>query len=108
MKGAPQSREWPTFTGEGEYYHMSFIKTIDMLQEDYAIPEKLITPRLHSIFEKSAKGWYYGIRQTNGENTCSWWKHEIITKWENDDWRYKIENAFENSFFDCQAEAMIE
>ncbi|MBW0567556.1 hypothetical protein O181_107271 [Austropuccinia psidii MF-1] len=100
MKEAPQLKEWPTFTGEGEYDHMSFIKTIDMLQEDYAIPDELITARLHSLFEKSAKRWYYGIRQTNGKNTWSWWKQEIITKWANDAWRYKIENAFENSFFD--------
>ncbi|MBW0587060.1 hypothetical protein O181_126775 [Austropuccinia psidii MF-1] len=72
MKEAPQLKEWPTFTGEGEYDHMSFIKTIDMLQEDYAIPDELITARLHSLFEKSAKRWYYGIRQTNGKNTWSW------------------------------------
>ncbi|MBW0594237.1 hypothetical protein O181_133952 [Austropuccinia psidii MF-1] len=89
-----------TFTGEGEYDHMSFIKTIDMLQEDYAIPDESITAILHSLFEKSAKRWYYGIRKTNGKNTWSWWKNEIITKWDNDSWRYNIENAFENSFFD--------
>ncbi|MBW0560063.1 hypothetical protein O181_099778 [Austropuccinia psidii MF-1] len=47
MKEAPQLKEWPTFTGEGEYDHMSFIKTIDMLQEDYAIPDELITAILH-------------------------------------------------------------
>ncbi|MBW0591906.1 hypothetical protein O181_131621 [Austropuccinia psidii MF-1] len=47
MKAAPQSKEWTTFTGEGGYDHMSFIKTIDMLHEDYAIPDELITPRLH-------------------------------------------------------------
>ncbi|MBW0570430.1 hypothetical protein O181_110145 [Austropuccinia psidii MF-1] len=63
MQKAHQLKEWPTFTGEGEYDHMSFIKTIDMLQEDYAIPDELITARLHSLFEKSAKRWYYGIRQ---------------------------------------------
>ncbi|MBW0556611.1 hypothetical protein O181_096326 [Austropuccinia psidii MF-1] len=34
MKEAPQLKEWPTFTGEGEYDHRSFIKTIGMLQED--------------------------------------------------------------------------
>ncbi|MBW0573848.1 hypothetical protein O181_113563 [Austropuccinia psidii MF-1] len=62
MKEAPQLKECPTFTVEGEYYHMSFIKTIDMLQEDYAIPDELITAILHSLFEKSTKIWYYGIR----------------------------------------------
>ncbi|MBW0542451.1 hypothetical protein O181_082166 [Austropuccinia psidii MF-1] len=70
-----------------------------MLQEDYAIPDELITAGLHSMFEKSAKRWYHGIRQTDGENTWYLWKQEITTKWANDAWRYKIENAFENSFF---------
>ncbi|MBW0582503.1 hypothetical protein O181_122218, partial [Austropuccinia psidii MF-1] len=71
IKEAPQSKEWPAFTGEGEYDHMSFIKTIDMLQEYYAIPDELITARLHSLFEKSAKRWHNGIRQTSGKNTWS-------------------------------------
>ncbi|MBW0504525.1 hypothetical protein O181_044240 [Austropuccinia psidii MF-1] len=87
MEGAPQLKECPTFTGEGEYDQMSFIKTIDMLQDNYAIPDELITARLHSLFEKSGKRWYYGIRQTNGKNTRSWWKHEKITKWGNYSWR---------------------
>ncbi|MBW0554362.1 hypothetical protein O181_094077 [Austropuccinia psidii MF-1] len=100
MKEAPQLKEWPKFTGEGEYYHMSFIKTIDMLQEDYSIPDELITARLHILFEKYAKIWYYGIRQTNGKNTCSLWKNEIITKRAKESWRYKIKNAFETSLFD--------
>ncbi|MBW0517967.1 hypothetical protein O181_057682 [Austropuccinia psidii MF-1] len=68
MKEAPQLTEWPKFTGKGEYDHMSLIKTIDMLQEDYAIPDKLITAILHSLFEKSAKRWYYRIRKRNGKN----------------------------------------
>ncbi|MBW0520941.1 hypothetical protein O181_060656 [Austropuccinia psidii MF-1] len=63
-----------------------------MLQEDYAIQNELITERLQSLFEKSAKRWYYGITQTNGKNTWCWWKNDV--------WRYKIENAFENSFLD--------
>ncbi|MBW0571946.1 hypothetical protein O181_111661 [Austropuccinia psidii MF-1] len=87
MKEEPQLIEWPTFTGEDEYDHMSFIKTIDMLKEYYSIPDELITARLHSLFEKSAKRWYYGIRHINGKNTWSWWRQEIITKWANDSWR---------------------
>ncbi|MBW0550809.1 hypothetical protein O181_090524 [Austropuccinia psidii MF-1] len=47
MKEAPQLKEFLTFKGEEEYGHMSFIKTIEMLQEDYAIPDKLITERLN-------------------------------------------------------------
>ncbi|MBW0505362.1 hypothetical protein O181_045077 [Austropuccinia psidii MF-1] len=89
-KEAPQLKEWPTFTGEVEYDNISFIKTIDILQEDCSIPDELNTERLHSLFEKSSKIFYYGIRQTNGKNTWSWWKNERISKWENDAWRYKI------------------
>ncbi|MBW0532870.1 hypothetical protein O181_072585 [Austropuccinia psidii MF-1] len=39
IKEAPQIKEWPKFTGEGEYDHMSFIETVEILQEDYAIPD---------------------------------------------------------------------
>ncbi|MBW0578269.1 hypothetical protein O181_117984 [Austropuccinia psidii MF-1] len=42
-KQAPRLGGWPTFTSEGEYNYMSFIKPIYMLQEDYAIPDELIT-----------------------------------------------------------------
>ncbi|MBW0587057.1 hypothetical protein O181_126772 [Austropuccinia psidii MF-1] len=55
MKEAPQLKEWPKFTGEGEYDHISFIRTIDMLQRYYATPDEFITARLHSLFEKSEK-----------------------------------------------------
>ncbi|MBW0547620.1 hypothetical protein O181_087335 [Austropuccinia psidii MF-1] len=87
MKEAPQLKELPILTGEGEYDHTSFIETIDMLQEDYAIPDESIISRLHSQFQKSEKRWYYGIRQTNGKNIWGWWNEEIITKWANDAWR---------------------
>ncbi|MBW0565221.1 hypothetical protein O181_104936 [Austropuccinia psidii MF-1] len=55
MKEAPQLKEWPKFTDKGEYDPMSFMKTIDMLQEDYAIADELITARLYSLLKKSAK-----------------------------------------------------
>ncbi|MBW0527674.1 hypothetical protein O181_067389 [Austropuccinia psidii MF-1] len=84
MREAPQLKEWPKLTQEGKYEHMSFIETIDILQEDCSKPAELITARLHSLFEKSAKRWYYGIRQTNGKNNWLWWKQKIITKWAND------------------------
>ncbi|MBW0521231.1 hypothetical protein O181_060946 [Austropuccinia psidii MF-1] len=92
IKKAPQLKESPTLTGEGDYDHMLFIKTFEMLQGDYSIPDELITARLHSLFSKYAKRWYYGIRKANGKNTWSWWA--------NDSWRYKIENSFENFFLD--------
>ncbi|MBW0561590.1 hypothetical protein O181_101305 [Austropuccinia psidii MF-1] len=68
IKEEPQLKERPTFIGEGEYDHMSFIRTIDILQEDYPIQDELITSRLHSLFMRSEKRWYYGIRQTNEDH----------------------------------------
>ncbi|MBW0518513.1 hypothetical protein O181_058228 [Austropuccinia psidii MF-1] len=55
LKEKPQLKEWPTFTGEGGNDHISLIKLIDMLQDD-ATPDELIAARLHSLFEKYAKG----------------------------------------------------
>ncbi|MBW0504058.1 hypothetical protein O181_043773 [Austropuccinia psidii MF-1] len=63
IKEEPQLKEWPTFTGEGEYDHMSFIHKIKMFEEDYSIPDELITEICNSLFEKSEKRWYHGIRQ---------------------------------------------
>ncbi|MBW0574786.1 hypothetical protein O181_114501 [Austropuccinia psidii MF-1] len=38
-KDIPKLEEWPTFSGEGEYNYIEFIRTIYMLQEDFHIPE---------------------------------------------------------------------
>ncbi|MBW0546345.1 hypothetical protein O181_086060 [Austropuccinia psidii MF-1] len=37
-KDIPTLEEWPTFSGEGEYNHIELIRTIDMLQEYFHIP----------------------------------------------------------------------
>ncbi|MBW0495609.1 hypothetical protein O181_035324 [Austropuccinia psidii MF-1] len=38
-KDIPKLEEWPTFSSEGEYNHIEFIRTIYMSQEDFNIPE---------------------------------------------------------------------
>ncbi|MBW0537142.1 hypothetical protein O181_076857 [Austropuccinia psidii MF-1] len=48
----PRLEEWPTFGGESEYNHMEFMKTIDMLKEEFNIPYEYISVRLHSSFTK--------------------------------------------------------
>ncbi|MBW0536283.1 hypothetical protein O181_075998 [Austropuccinia psidii MF-1] len=58
FKDIQRLEEWPTFNGEGEYNHMEFMKTIDMLKEDFDIPCEYISARLYSLFTKSAKKWY--------------------------------------------------
>ncbi|MBW0577235.1 hypothetical protein O181_116950 [Austropuccinia psidii MF-1] len=61
-KDIPKLEEWPTFSGEGEYNHIEFIRTIDMLQEDFQIPDEIIVGKLHSLFTRTAKKWYYKMR----------------------------------------------
>ncbi|MBW0554292.1 hypothetical protein O181_094007 [Austropuccinia psidii MF-1] len=36
------------------------------------------------------------------KHDLSWWKSEVITKWANNSWGFKIENAFENSIFNSE------
>ncbi|MBW0489797.1 hypothetical protein O181_029512 [Austropuccinia psidii MF-1] len=40
IKESTRLKEWPTFKDEGENDDMSFRKIIEMLQEDYAIPDE--------------------------------------------------------------------
>ncbi|MBW0477599.1 hypothetical protein O181_017314 [Austropuccinia psidii MF-1] len=69
-KDITKLEEWKTLFGEGEYNHIEFIRTIDMLQEDFNIPDEIIV--------------------------------ELITKWDNNSWRFKIENAFESAIFNSE------
>ncbi|MBW0548432.1 hypothetical protein O181_088147 [Austropuccinia psidii MF-1] len=57
-KDIPKLEEWPTFSGEQEYNHIEFIRTIDMLQEDFHIPDEIIVGKLHSLFTRTSKKWY--------------------------------------------------
>ncbi|MBW0543994.1 hypothetical protein O181_083709 [Austropuccinia psidii MF-1] len=44
-KDIPKLEEWPTFSGEGEYNHIEFTRTIDMLHGDFNIPDELIVAK---------------------------------------------------------------
>ncbi|MBW0571540.1 hypothetical protein O181_111255 [Austropuccinia psidii MF-1] len=94
--------EWPTFSGECEYKHIEFIRSIDMLQEDFNIPDEIIVRKLHCLFTTTAKEWYYKMRMDHGKHDWSWWKSEVITKWAKNSWRFKMENAFESAIFNSK------
>ncbi|MBW0531725.1 hypothetical protein O181_071440 [Austropuccinia psidii MF-1] len=81
---------------------MEFMKTIDMFKEDFNIPYEYISARLNSLFTKSGKEWYYKMRQDHSKHSWTWWKEQIISKWENDSWRFKIENYFEEAIFNIE------
>ncbi|MBW0508063.1 hypothetical protein O181_047778 [Austropuccinia psidii MF-1] len=101
-KYIPKLEEWPTFSGEGDYSHIEFIRTIDMLQQDFHIPDEIIVGKLHSLFTRTAKKWYYKMRQDHGKHDWSWWKSEVITKWADNSWRFKMENAFKIAIFNSE------
>ncbi|MBW0530780.1 hypothetical protein O181_070495 [Austropuccinia psidii MF-1] len=87
LKEVPKLKEWPHFSGEGEYDHMEFIRGIDMIKEDFELPDRLVTARFNTLFTKSAHRWYIKLRQAHGHQSWTWWKTQIINKWANDAWR---------------------
>ncbi|MBW0491298.1 hypothetical protein O181_031013 [Austropuccinia psidii MF-1] len=101
-KDIPKLEEWPTFSGEAECNHIELIRTINMLQDNFHIPDEIIVGKLHPLFTITAKKWYYKMRLDHGKQDWPWWKCEIITKWANNSWRCKIENAFESSIFNSE------
>ncbi|MBW0555283.1 hypothetical protein O181_094998 [Austropuccinia psidii MF-1] len=101
-KDIPKLEEWPTFSGEGEYNHINFIRTIDMWKEDFHIPDEIIVGKLHSLFTRTAKKWYYKMRQDHGKHDWSWWRSEMNYNWAHNSWRFKMENAFESAIFNAE------
>ncbi|MBW0528001.1 hypothetical protein O181_067716 [Austropuccinia psidii MF-1] len=79
-KEIPKLKEWPHFSGEGEYDHMEFIR---------------------------AHRWYIKLRQAHGHQSWTWWKNQIIKKWPNDSWRRKVETAFESSRFNSDKDKAL-
>ncbi|MBW0564663.1 hypothetical protein O181_104378 [Austropuccinia psidii MF-1] len=73
-----------------------------MLQEDFNISDEIIVGKLHCLFTRTAKKWYYKMRMDHGKHDWSWWKSEVITKWENNSWRFKMENVFESAIFNSE------
>ncbi|MBW0460625.1 hypothetical protein O181_000340 [Austropuccinia psidii MF-1] len=104
IKDIPRLEEWPAFSCEGEYNHMEFIKTKDMFKEYFNMPDEYISARLHSLFTKLAMKWYYKMRQDHGKHSWPWWKEQIISKWANDSWIFKMENSFEKFIFDIESD----
>ncbi|MBW0535647.1 hypothetical protein O181_075362 [Austropuccinia psidii MF-1] len=73
-----------------------------MLQEDFHIPVKIVVGKLHSLFTRTEKKWYYKIRQEHGRHYWYWWEAKMITKWANNSWSFKMENHFESEIFNSE------
>ncbi|MBW0524884.1 hypothetical protein O181_064599 [Austropuccinia psidii MF-1] len=86
---------------------MKFIRDTEMIKEDFELPERLVTARFNTLFTKSAHRWYIKIRQSHGHQSWTWWKTQIINKWENDAWRFKVETAFESAKFNADKDKAL-
>ncbi|MBW0509420.1 hypothetical protein O181_049135 [Austropuccinia psidii MF-1] len=42
------------------------------------------------------------MRQDHGKHFWPWWKYQIISKWANDSWRFKMEDHFEEEIFSVE------
>ncbi|MBW0475402.1 hypothetical protein O181_015117 [Austropuccinia psidii MF-1] len=107
LKEAPKIKEWFHFSGEGEYDHMEFIRGLDMIKEDFELPDRLLTARVKTLFTKSAHRWYIKLRKAHGHQSWTWWKTQIIIKWANDAWRFKVETAFESAKFNSDKDKAL-
>ncbi|MBW0588123.1 hypothetical protein O181_127838 [Austropuccinia psidii MF-1] len=47
------------------------------------------------------------MRQDNGKYHWSWWKSEMITKWANSSWRFKMDNAFESVIINSEKDKRL-
>ncbi|MBW0489910.1 hypothetical protein O181_029625 [Austropuccinia psidii MF-1] len=107
LKEVPKLKEWPHFSGEGEYDHMEFIRGIDMIKEDFELPERLLTARFNTLFTRSAHRCYIKLRQAHGHQSWTWWKTQIINKCANNAWRFKVETAFEFAKFNSDKDKAL-
>ncbi|MBW0534632.1 hypothetical protein O181_074347 [Austropuccinia psidii MF-1] len=80
---------------------MEFIRGIYMIKEDFELPDRLVVARLNTLFTRSAHRWYIKLRLEHGHQRLTWWKTQIIDKWANDAWRFKVEKHFEYSKFNA-------
>ncbi|MBW0519250.1 hypothetical protein O181_058965 [Austropuccinia psidii MF-1] len=66
LKEVPKLKEWPHFSGEGEYDHIKFIRFIYMIKEDFKLPDRLVTARFNTFFTRSSHRWYIKLTQAHG------------------------------------------
>ncbi|MBW0525778.1 hypothetical protein O181_065493 [Austropuccinia psidii MF-1] len=42
------------------------------------------------------------MRKDHGKHSWPWWKEQLIFKWANDSWRFRMENSCEKAIFDIE------
>ncbi|MBW0516073.1 hypothetical protein O181_055788 [Austropuccinia psidii MF-1] len=69
LKEVPKLKEWPHFSGKGEYDHMEFIRGIEMIKEDFELLDRLVIARFNTLFTRSAHRWFIKLRQEHGHQS---------------------------------------
>ncbi|MBW0512995.1 hypothetical protein O181_052710 [Austropuccinia psidii MF-1] len=64
-------------------------------------------PKLKEWPHFSANRWYIKLRQAHGHQSWTLWKPQIINKWANDAWRFKVETAFESAKFNSDKDRAL-
>ncbi|MBW0529702.1 hypothetical protein O181_069417 [Austropuccinia psidii MF-1] len=80
---------------------MELIRGFGIIKEDFELPDRLVKARFNTLFTRSSQRWYIKLRQAHGHQSWTWWKTQIINKWANDAWRFKVETAFESAKFNA-------
>ncbi|MBW0511559.1 hypothetical protein O181_051274 [Austropuccinia psidii MF-1] len=62
LKEVPKLKECPHLSDEGEYDHIEFIRVIDIIKEDFELPDRLVTEILNILFTRSTHRWYIKLR----------------------------------------------
>ncbi|MBW0536618.1 hypothetical protein O181_076333 [Austropuccinia psidii MF-1] len=107
LKEVAKLKEWPHFSGEGEYDHMEFIRGIEMIKEDFELPDRLVTAMFNTFFTRSSHRWYIKLRQAHGHQSWTLWKTQIINKWSSYAWMVKVEMAFESAKFNADKDKAL-
>ncbi|MBW0546844.1 hypothetical protein O181_086559 [Austropuccinia psidii MF-1] len=80
---------------------MELIRGIELIKEDFELPDRFLTARFNTLFTRSAHRCYIKLRQAHGHQSWTWWKTQIINKWGNDAWIFIVETAFESAKFNA-------
>ncbi|MBW0474937.1 hypothetical protein O181_014652 [Austropuccinia psidii MF-1] len=78
-----------------------------MIKEDFELPNILVTARFNTLFTSSVHRWYIKLRQAHGHQSRTRWKTQIINKWANYFWRFKVGTAFKYTKFHADKDTAL-
>ena len=96
----PPIKDWPKFSGEGEYDHITFIKYIDHMLKSYRADEEAALSRMPRLFEGVAADWFVTKSEAVGQQPWSVWKELIKAQFGTRIWQTAKREAFETDYFD--------